>query len=321
MKIHAILNAEGGTLRTMDLDALRQELTDEFGLHGHSVETEILKGSEIGAAIERAAGREDIDVLLVGGGDGTVSSAAEALMNKKVALGILPAGTMNLFARTLQLPQQLDAAIAALADGVVTEVDIATVNGKPFVHQFAVGVHARMVRMRDRLNYRSRIGKMIASTRAILTTLYRLPIVEVEVQIEGQARRMRTPALAISNNLYGEGHLPYADDPRGGVLGIYICRTRDRLAVARLTLAILFGSWRNNPSLDVYTAQRVVFDYRHKRRKNRAVRDGELEEVALTSEVVLHPKALRALVPREATYLEKSGESAVPEADLAASAN
>ncbi|WP_152046098.1 diacylglycerol/lipid kinase family protein [Aureimonas psammosilenae] len=303
MKIHVILNADGGTLRTMDLEELRQTIESEFALHGHEIETELPHGSEIGEAIKKAAARDDIDVLLVGGGDGTVSSAAEALMGRPIALGILPAGTMNLFARTLQIPQQLPEAIAALADGRIADVDIATVNGKPFVHQFAVGMHARIVRMRDKLHYGSRFGKMFASTRAIMTTLRRMPIVEVEVGIEGERKLLKTPALAVSNNLYGEGHLPYADDPRGGELGIYICRTTDRLAVARLTLSILFGSWRNSPYLAVYTAQRIVFDYHHRRRQNRAVRDGELEEVATRSEVVIHPKALKALVPRDASFL------------------
>lgn len=308
MKIHVILNADGGTLRTMDLDELKHTIESEFALHGHVVETEIPHGSEIGDAIARAAKRDDIDVLLVGGGDGTVSSAAAELMNGRVALGILPAGTMNLFARTLQIPLALPQAIAALAEGRIIDVDIATVNGKPFVHQFAVGMHARIVRMRDRLNYGSRLGKMLASTRAILTTLRRLPIVELEVDIDGETRRLKTPALAVSNNFYGEGHLPYADDPQGGELGIYICQTTDQVAVARLTLAILFGSWRNNPSLAVYRSRRIVVDYRHKRRQNRAVRDGELEDVSLKSEIILHPRALKALVPSNARYERSKAE-------------
>jgi diacylglycerol kinase family enzyme len=311
MKIHVILNADGGTLRTMDLDALKQTIESEFGLHGHQVETELPRGSDIGKAIERAASREDLDVLVVGGGDGTVSSAAGKLIGKRAALGILPAGTMNLFARTLQIPLQLPQAIAALAEGRIVEVDIATVNGRPFVHQFAVGMHARMVRIRERLDYGSKVGKVLASWRAIFGAVRRLPIVELEVKLNGETKRLKTPALAISNNLYGEGHLPYADDPQGGELGIYICQTTDRLAVARLTLAILFGSWRKNPSLGVYTADRVVFDYQHRHRRDRAVRDGELEDIEVRSEVVLHKRALKVLVPAGASFRQTEAERAV----------
>ncbi|BDA85891.1 multidrug transporter [Aureimonas sp. SA4125] len=303
MKIHTILNREGGTLKTTDLDRFSELIADEFRLHGHDVDIECVRGSEIVKAIKRAADRSDLDVLLVGGGDGTVSAAAAALMNHPMALAILPAGTMNLFARTLQIPLAIEAAVVALAGGAITEVDVATVNGKPFVHQFAVGMHARMVRMRDSIAYGSRLGKMFASTRAIMATLRSLPMVEVEIDIDGEIRRLETPALAVSNNVYGDGHLPFADDPRGGVLGVYICETRDTRAMTRLTFDILRGKWRQNPSLKVYAARKVVVGCRGSKRQDRAVRDGELRNLAERSEIVIHPKALRVLVPSEATFL------------------
>ena len=306
MQIHTILNQDGGTLKTTDLDRFSALIEDEFQLHGHNATVQRVSGAEIEAAIQAAAAREDIDVLLVGGGDGTVSSAAGALMNHRIALGILPAGTMNLFARTLQIPQAIEAAVAALADGRIVAVDIATVNGKPFIHQFAVGMHARMVRMREKYAYGSRIGKMFATTRALIATLKSLPMVDAEIDIDGKMRRIRSPALAISNNIYGEGHLPFADEPRGGKLGVYICETRDVRAVGRLTLDIMFGAWRSNPSLKLYTARKVVVDYRGSHRKGRAVCDGELRDLAAQSVVEIHPEALRVLVPAEATYLEQA---------------
>lgn len=303
MQVHAILNEHGGTLRTTDLDQLSDLMRDEFALHGHTIEIERVDGSGIGEAIERAANRSDIDVLLVGGGDGTVSSAAGALMNRPIALGILPAGTMNLFARTLQIPLDLSEAVNALSSGEVTAVDIATVNGRPFVHQFSVGLHARMVRARERYDYGSKFGKMWATTRAIVTTLRSLPLVRLQMEIDGRSQWIESPAIAVSNNLYGEGHLPYANDPTGGVLGVYICQVIDPLPAARMTLDMIRGAWRDNPGVRILTAKKIRMERSGGRSKDRSVQDGELVDLDEVSEVEIHEKALRVLVPREATFL------------------
>ncbi|MEC5323419.1 diacylglycerol/lipid kinase family protein [Aurantimonas sp. A3-2-R12] len=303
MKILALLNRDGGTLKTTDRDELVALMNDEFAIHGHELTVESCAGDEIVAAIKAAALRDDLDVLMVGGGDGTVSAAAAALAHGDIALGILPAGTMNLFARTLQIPLDLPAAVAALAGGVVVNVDIGSVNDRIFVHQFAVGLHARMVRMRSKIQYGSRLGKIVATARAVFLALRRVPAIELELEIDGVLKRIKSPAVAVSNNLYGVGHIPYADHPRGGELGVYICTERKVGAVTKLTFDILTGAWRQNPDLLSQTAQRVRIHYWGKNRKKRAVLDGELCTLDAESVVEIHPRALKVLVPAEATYL------------------
>ncbi|MCB8838109.1 diacylglycerol kinase family protein [Aurantimonas sp. VKM B-3413] len=315
MNILVLLNRDGGTLKTTDLDWLADLLRDEFQVHGHQITVERGPGKEIVESIRRHAAREDIDVLLVGGGDGTVSAAAAALMGRKVALGILPAGTMNLFARTLQIPLELQEAVAALASGTVTDVDIATVNGEPFIHQYAVGLHARMVRFREHIHYGSKVGKMLATTRAIWMALRRLPLVELTMDVDGKVERLKSPAVAISNNLYGAGHLPFADDPRGGQLGVYICTQRNVRRVMRLTLDILTGRWRDNGDLAVRPAKRVEIAYSGHNHSNRAVQDGELVRLQDLTLVEIRPLALKVLVPSDATYLPQRGGSVDTAAD------
>src|SRR5690606_28446370 len=127
--------------------------------------------------------KRGIDVVLAGGGDGTISAAAARLMGRKKALAILPAGTMNLFARGLGIPQTLDAAVQAFANGEVRAVDMASANGRPFVHQFSIGMHARMVQLREKMEFGSRLGKISASTRAAWATLNNPPAIEVLLTI------------------------------------------------------------------------------------------------------------------------------------------
>jgi len=156
MRFAAVLNQDGGSLRTIDMEAFSDRLRGTLEAAGHSVEIDIVSGREVAAALEKAIARRNIDVVLAGGGDGTISTAASLLMNKKKALAILPAGTMNLFARGLGIPQTLEAALQSFADGEVIAVDMASANGQPFVHQFSVGMHAKIAQLRERQSIFSR---------------------------------------------------------------------------------------------------------------------------------------------------------------------
>ena len=193
------------------------------------------RAQDIEAALAKAAASH-ADVLLAGGGDGTASAAAGMLMGKKKALAILPAGTMNLVARGLGIPLSLDGAVQAFAEGEVMPIDVASANGHPFIHQFSIGMHAKMVDLRDKMTFGSRLGKMRASMRASLATLLDPPSLKVLLKVGDAEIMTRATAISITNNLFGEGHLPYADQPDGGVLGVYVTVARERGQLLRFFL-------------------------------------------------------------------------------------
>ncbi|EAU40764.1 hypothetical protein FP2506_03519 [Fulvimarina pelagi HTCC2506] len=302
MKILALLNEDGGTLKTTNLDWLSSLLKDEFTVEGHSVEIVRCSGDEVVEAIRHAVERPDTEVLLVGGGDGTVSAAAAKCAGTETALGILPAGTMNLFARTLQIPLDLEEAVGALASGHITPVDVGRVNGEVFVHQYAVGLHARMVRMRKKFSYGSRIGKLVATWRAGWVALRTLPQIRLEIELDGKVREIRSAAVAFSNNFYGAGHVPFADDPTEGYLGVYICKARSFRRISKLVLDIMMGAWRENQDLDAFKAKRVKLVYGGRHHHDRAVRDGELVRLEDETLIEIDPGALLVLAPSEASY-------------------
>src|SRR5690606_17135358 len=115
-----------------------------FARHGHELECRTVAGSAVEAALRKAATSQGVDAVMAGGGDGTISAAAAIAYETGMPLAVLPVGTMNLFARALKVPLVLDDALEALAAGAVGAVDIATANDRPFVHQFGVGIHARL---------------------------------------------------------------------------------------------------------------------------------------------------------------------------------
>jgi diacylglycerol kinase family enzyme len=300
MRFAAVLNRDGGTLRTTDLSAFSDRMRQMLEAAGHSIDIDIVDGRDIAAKLDSIASRRGVDVVLAGGGDGTISAAAARLMNGKKALAILPAGTMNLFARGLGIPQTLDAALKSFADGEVIAVDMASANGRPFVHQFSIGMHARMVQLRQNMAFGSRLGKIRASARAAWATINNPRAMNVTL-IVGEAEIVtRITGIGITNNLFGEGHLPYADNPAGGVLGIYVTVARQRGELAKFLFDVARGKWRNNENVEIHQAERTILKIHSASKKFRAVMDGELVRLDRETTIEIHPGALNVLVPSRA---------------------
>ena len=296
MRFIAVLNRHGGTLRTIDLDAFSSRMTETLEQAGHSIGVECVAGHDIKAALAKAA-TSRADIVLAGGGDGTISAAAGALMGNRKALAILPAGTMNLFARGLGIPQSLDAAVQSFAHGEVKPIDIASANGRPFVHQFSVGMHARMVGVRDKMEFASRLGKMRASIRAALATMLDPQPLKVSLTIGDAEILTRATLIGITNNLFGEGHLPYAEQPDGGVLGIYVTVASERGQLLRFFLNVARGRWRDNPHVEIHEGEKVVMKILSPVGRRKCVIDGELLPLAPETTIEIHKRALNVLVP------------------------
>ena len=296
MKFLVVLNKDGGTLRSMDARAFGERACRALQDAGHSATLRLVAGKDVVAALKDAARDGSADILMAGGGDGTISAAAASVLDSKMALAPLPAGTMNLFARSLGIPLSLDAAVEAFATGQIRRVDIATANGRPFVHQFSVGMHPRIVEMRSRMAFSSRLGKIRASLRAALDTIRNPTRLKVTLKMPHTEVVATTAGISVSNNLYGEGHLPYADRPDGGVLGVYITSARHRRHLLLLCLTAALGRWRASEQVEIHETETVLLKI-ESRRHQRCVIDGELLPLAKETELRIHPGALKVLAP------------------------
>jgi YegS/Rv2252/BmrU family lipid kinase len=96
-------------------------------------EPERLKG-EVTAAIDRAP------MVIIGGGDGTLSKAVDHFLGKETIFALLPLGTANSFARSLDIPLDLDEAINVIATGEARPIDLASINGDYFLNNAALGL-------------------------------------------------------------------------------------------------------------------------------------------------------------------------------------
>jgi len=297
MKFIAVFNRDGGTFKTTDMDAYCAKAKSTFEAAGHQIECLVSSGKDIVPTMEKAAARDGIDGMIAGGGDGTISAAASIAWKNGLVLGVVPAGTMNLFSRSLKLPLDIWLALDALATGEVDDVDIASANGRAFVHQFSAGLHARMVRYRDSMSFSSRFGKIRASTRAAFGVMLNPPEFEVEFTAEGKSERRRVSAISVSNNEFGRDALMFADNVKGGHLGFYTAAPLRPAGVAALVVDILRGRLKENAAVTAMTVQSLELHFPKKRRDARCVIDGELLPMARDVVLQLHPGELKVLVP------------------------
>jgi diacylglycerol kinase family enzyme len=281
----------------MDLDAFCAEAVAVFAQAGHQLQCHVVSGEDVLDTIERFSVDPEFDAMIAAGGDGTISSAAAIAHRTGKILGVLPAGTMNLFARALGVPPDIRRALHAVAEGTIGHVDLATANGQPFVHQFGVGIHARLVRIRNNMVYRSRIGKMLASLRAIGAAALNPPRFDVEFEDEN-GRQMRTVSgIAISNNPLDDGPVPVAQRLDTGRLGVYFAGTVTTGELISLVIDVLIGRWRANPQVTELESEHLTLHFPKRKREVHAVIDGELIELARDVELRILPQALSVILP------------------------
>ncbi|HEV7433504.1 MAG TPA: diacylglycerol kinase family protein [Pseudorhizobium sp.] len=307
MNLVGVFNRDGGTFRTTDMDAYCAHSVRTFRTAGHQIECHIVAGKDIVETMQRVAATPGLEGLIAGGGDGTISAAAGIAWRNGLTLGIVPAGTMNLFARSLKLPLDIWDVLEVLAEGRVQQVDIASANGRSFVHQFSAGLHARMVRYRDSMTFGSRLGKMRASARAVLGVMFNPPVFEVEFNAEGRKGRRKVSAISVSNNEFGPDPLLYADDVTRGRLGFYVADPLTPKGVAQLTIDILRGHLKDNDAVTAMTAAEVELHFPRERRDVRCVIDGELLPMDRHVKIQIHAGELKVLVPASETGEQEAG--------------
>jgi len=253
-------------------------------------------GEEMAARAKRAVA-EGATLVVAGGGDGTVNAVAAALVGSGAALGVLPLGTLNHFARDAGIPSALDDAIATLAHGVRARVDVGEVNGRIFLNNSSLGIYPDIVRDREKQQRRLGRGKWPAFAWAALTALRRYPFLSVRLSLNGEQHARRTPFVFIGNNAYGMQGWNIGERARldGGSLSLYVAQRPGRLALLRLAFHALFGQIAGQRDFDVLSAGEMEIETRHKRL--RVALDGEVTVMATPLRYRIRAGALTVLRP------------------------
>jgi len=133
--------------------------------------------------------------VLIAGGDGTIATAAAALLDTSTELAILPGGTLNHFARDLGISTVAAEAVELATSHGTRTVDVGVVNGRVFLNTSSVGGYVRYVRTREKLE--RHLGYGLASFLAALRMATSVRRMVVEIEVEGRTKIFRTPLVFI----------------------------------------------------------------------------------------------------------------------------
>jgi undecaprenyl-diphosphatase len=211
--------------------------------------------------------------LGVAGGDGSVAAAASVALEHGLPLAVFAAGTLNHFARDVGLETPEDTADAVVS-GSAVQVDVAEVNGTPFLNTASIGSYPEMVRRRDRLSHR--MGKWMALTVAAAQVLRRGTPVSLVVN----GKPLKVWILFIGNGCYTPRGLAPAWRPRleDGLLDVQYLRADVRFSRTRAVLGALLGISDRGSAYAEFQAEEVRVVSRSGQKQ--VAYDGEMGEKA-----------------------------------------
>lgn len=238
--------------------------------------------------------------VLIGGGDGTITHAAGILMEKERAFGVLPLGTMNLFARDLGLTENYYETALLYADSIIREIDVAEVNGHIFLCNAIVGIAADMVRHREDTRKQRGLLKWTEFMRNLINKLGTDRDRYFLLRHDDARDTIRAKALVISNNNYAPATIftrnqLKKDSLVRGRLGVYIVSPDDRIEGLRLIGRVALGVWQADPAVDHFETGNMLVTTRHK--ETDITLDGEVIRLKSPLEFKVRPRALKILVP------------------------
>jgi diacylglycerol kinase family enzyme len=291
----AYVNPRAGGLRHRDPHALPATIAERLTRAGWRLEA-CRVDTTVGASLDALLAEPAPDLLVVAAGDGTVRSAARRLLGHQTALAVLPAGTFNLLARDLDVPPDMDAALASLARGELSRVDVGEVNGELFLSAVALGLGAEACALREQV----REVAPAAWTETLFDATRRFagarPLQLRAVDDDGLALTFRSQAVFVANGPFSRRGLALMrrDSLETGRLALYAQRHPSRWAALLTLLRARIGGFADTeiidealPKLRLETRPREVL----------ATIDGEMRTLVSPLDFTVRPRALAVRRP------------------------
>jgi diacylglycerol kinase family enzyme len=295
--------ASGGNERGLLASDVCETVRQVFIGAGHEITCHVIDPEKLEDAIKDAVAAHP-DIILVGGGDGSVSTAARLLGKTGISLGILPMGTFNLAARDLGVPLDIQSAAGFLSTASPLAIDVLMVSGHACLCTTIFGFYPEFSNIFEK---RDHGGRWWRKTFKLLTGLPRVfsrarPL-SLSWNADGVSAGARTKFAAFVPGRYKStaGIVPARTDFRSGLMTGYIGTHKTAAAALRAMLDYLLGRQEENPKLEIVQAAELKL-HAAGRRHLTVMLDGEILRLPLPVHLDILPSHL--LVLTTADHLE-----------------
>ena len=235
---------------------------------------------------------EEFEAIIAAGGDGTVNEVANGVAGSDVRFGILPVGTMNVFASELGIPNNLTAAWKVIEDGFLRQLDLPVANNSHFVQLAGVGLDAEVVRLTTPESKKS-LGPMSYLLTLAQVAAVRPPTVFLD-PVDSH-RREGSFILVGNGRLYGGPFVLFKNArPDDGLLDVLVFKNQSHWDVVRYFQAVAFGSHTDLPDVEYFQTKAMNV---HSSGPVPVELDGELADV-LPCTFGFYPKKFTVIAPR-----------------------
>jgi YegS/Rv2252/BmrU family lipid kinase len=293
-RVPVLLNFNAGALKADR--GIVDRVADAFVKAGIEAEVELVEDGTCEIRCRALADRA-CELVVVGGGDGTISAAASILAGTETLLGILPLGTLNHFARDLKIPIDVEAAVDLIARRSERRVDLGQMNDRLFINNSAIGLYPLMLIERDlqrrKLGRSKRLAMIVASVRI----LARFNHQRLTLVVNDEKARIDTPLLFVGNNDYRTdlGAPGRRDTIEQGELCLFVMRKKTRAGFIAATIRALFSRSRPDDMVKIGHVERLRVTTQ--RRSLAASLDGEVVRATPPLDFRIRKKALRVIAP------------------------
>lgn len=234
-------------------------------------------------------------MVIVGGGDGTLSACAETLAGSNVAMAVIPLGTGNTFARSIGIPVEMQGAIQTIADGRIEAVDVGKCNGQVFLNSVSLGLSAEIAgaltgpakKKLGLLAWPVIGGKILARHRSL----------KVRVLSKERSFSVKTHQLVIANGRYVAGPIKASEDAslQDHELTVFALGGGSKAALFKAVWHWLRHTHKEAEEVPFFETKALRVESLGRRVKANV--DGEINEHT-PLDVSIWPRALRVVVPQ-----------------------